>query len=134
MEKKIFFRKNVCFENPEGSEWLEVDYPRRTHASSISCSMSGVLWLSTYEGECFVRVGASRECLWGTKWIHVENSPLSIKQISVGTNAVWALSNDSSVHYRIGIQNENPTGTKWVSVPANGAVISTSCNDKVSYK
>ncbi len=96
--------------------------------------MNGVLWLSTYEGECFVRVGASRECLWGTKWIHVENSLLSIKQISVGANSVWALTNDSSVHYRIGIQNENPAGTKWVCVPANASAISTSYNDKVLFK
>lgn len=64
---------------------------------------------------------------------------LRLVQVSVGTDAVWAITHDGGVWFRKGIQGEISgvceqlaTGTGWVEMLSKMALISVAPNDQVT--
>lgn len=76
----------------------------------------------------------------GEDWSEVEppQKDLRLVQVSVGTDAVWAITHDGGVWFRKGIQGEISgvceqlaTGTGWVEMLSKMALVSVAPNDQV---
>lgn len=77
----------------------------------------------------------------GEDWSEVEppQKDLRLIQVSVGTDAVWAITHDGGVWFRKGIQGEISgvceqlaAGTGWVEMLSKMALISVAPNDQVT--
>lgn len=80
-------------------------------------------------------------CIKGEDWSEVEppQKDLRLIQVSVGTDAVWAITHDGGVWFRKGIQGEISgvceqlaIGTGWVEMLSKMALISIAPNDQVT--
>lgn len=65
---------------------------------------------------------------------------LKLIQVSVGTDAVWAVTHDGGVWFRKGIKGEMSglceqmaTGTGWVEMLSKMSLVSVAPNDQVIY-
>jgi len=76
----------------------------------------------------------------GVDWAEVAmpSDGLKISQVSVGTNAVWAVTNCNHVWFRRGIQGETAgmdkkhgVGNGWVEMVGQMACVSVAANDQV---
>lgn len=76
----------------------------------------------------------------GEDWSEVESpqKDLRLVQVSVGTDAVWAVTHDGGVWFRKGIQGEISgvceqlaIGTGWVEMLSKMALVSVAPNDQV---
>jgi len=79
-------------------------------------------------------------CVIGEDWSEVESpeKDLRLVQVSVGTDAVWAVTHDGGVWFRKGVQGEISgvceqlaTGTGWVEMLSKMALVSVAPNDQV---
>lgn len=80
-------------------------------------------------------------CIKGEDWSEVEppQKDLRLIQVSVGTDAVWAVTHDGAIWFRKGIQGEISgvceqlaIGTGWVEMLSKMALISVAPNDQVT--
>lgn len=159
---RVMHRSGVSMISPEGQRWTAIPTPTG-EISSISVGMlnktlthtfklkknvkiyfflgaMGLVWAVLYSGRALVRTGIRSDNLIGEKWIEVwppaEN--LRIIQVSVGTNAVWCITNDNHVWFRrgikgdiCGISEDAATGNGWVEMVGNISQVSVASNDQV---
>lgn len=86
------------------------------------------------------RTGIRNDNLIGDKWVEISppGENLRIIQVSVGTNAVWCVTNDFHVWFRrgvkgdiCGISEEAAIGNGWVEMVGNISQVSVAANDQV---
>lgn len=131
LQGKLWYRENVCHDNPEGSSWLDIETP--SEVIQISCGPYDLLWAALWEGQAIVREGISRNCPKGNSWTIVE-APTpgdGIMHVSVGVNVVWAVTKERKVWFRRGVNSHNPCGTSWIEMVGEMAMLSVGLNDQV---
>ncbi|XP_053327449.1 tectonin beta-propeller repeat-containing protein 1 [Spea bombifrons] len=131
LQGKVWYREDVCHDNPEGSSWAEVDTP--SEVIQISCGPYDLLWASLWEGQAIVREGISRNNPKGSSWTIVE-APTpddGIMHVSVGVNVVWAVTKNHKVWFRRGVNSHNPCGTSWIEMVGEMSTLSVGLNDQV---
>ncbi|XP_075421580.1 tectonin beta-propeller repeat-containing protein 1 isoform X4 [Ascaphus truei] len=131
LQGKVWYREDVCHENPEGSSWSEIDTPGE--AVQISCGPYDILWASLWEGQAIVREGIGRNNPQGSSWTIVEapTPENGIVHVSVGVNVVWAVTKDRKVWFRRGVNSHNPCGTSWIEMVGEMAMLNVGLNDQV---
>ncbi|NXU47091.1 TCPR1 protein, partial [Turnix velox] len=142
LQGRVWYRENVCHNNPEGSTWSVVTTPGEV--VQISCGPYDLLWATLWEGQAIVREGIDRNNLQGVSWSIVESpsSENGIMHVSVGVDVVWCVTKDRKVWFRRGVNSHNPCGTSWiemvgemmmVTVGLNNQVWGIGCEDRVIY-
>ncbi|KAM4697520.1 tectonin beta-propeller repeat-containing protein 1 [Rhinophrynus dorsalis] len=131
LQGKVWYREDVCHDNPEGSSWSEIETP--SEIIQISCGPYDLLWASLWEGQAIVREGICRNNPKGSSWTIVETpTPENgIMHVSVGVNVVWAVTKDRRVWFRRGVNSHNPCGTSWIEMVGEMAMVSVGLNDQV---
>ncbi|KAK6625221.1 hypothetical protein RUM43_005512 [Polyplax serrata] len=137
---RIMFRTDVSSSCPEGQRWSSVTVPPGCEVSQVSVGATGLVWAVLWNGKALVRTGITRECFMGNAWVEVETpgESLSLQQIAIGYNGLWAITRDSRVWFRKGINGDNAglseslaKGTGWIEMIGNMSDISVSSNDQV---
>ncbi|KAM4632524.1 tectonin beta-propeller repeat-containing protein 1 [Discoglossus pictus] len=131
LQGKVWYREDVCHDNPEGSSWSEIELP--SEVVQISCGPYDLLWASLWEGQAIVREGINRNNPKGSSWTIVEppNAENGIMHVSVGINVVWAVTRDRKVWFRRGVNSHNPCGTSWIEMVGEMTMLSVGLNDQV---
>jgi len=153
---RVFARQGVTATCPEGTGWLRIPTPDRyeegqcesegsrrpccsCEVGQISVAPSGLVWAVTLSGQALIRLGVSRLEPRGTHWT-VLAAPSPLSHVSVGQNAVWALSRERSVWFRQGVraaaagQNESlAKGNKWVQMVGEMLMLSVGPADQVRF-
>ncbi|KXJ78881.1 hypothetical protein RP20_CCG003236 [Aedes albopictus] len=137
---RVMFRSGVSTTSPEGLRWTSVTTPSGCEVSQIAVGPTGLVWACLYNGRAIVRTGVTRDALMGATWLEVKppGTNLKITQVSVGTNAVWCVTNDNHVWFRRGVHGEASgisedaaIGSGWVEMVGNISYISVAANDQV---
>ncbi|XP_074030994.1 tectonin beta-propeller repeat-containing peroxin 23 [Leptinotarsa decemlineata] len=137
---RVMFRTCVSTKSPEGARWNHIQTPTNCEVNQISVGPTGLLWASLLDGRALVRIGVTRDNLQGETWVEVRSpSPdLKITQISVGTCAVWAITQDKQIWFRKGVKGEAvsmsedlSTGCGWVEMVGRMVQVSVAANDQV---
>lgn len=115
--------------------------PKQKKNNKISVQgETGLVWAVKSGGRALVRTGIRSDNLIGDKWIEVypPGENVKIMQVSVGTNAVWCVTNDNHVWFRrgikgdiCGISEEAAIGNGWVEMVGNISQVSVAANDQV---
>ena len=126
---RLFFRKNVSFSNPEGTDWLHVDLPGEHKALSVSCTSQGQLWTVTCEGGVLLRDGVDEERPFGQDWTEVKSEIKFIK-ISSSANLVYALDASGCVYFRTDTYKVRG-GIEWKKTLKGLSAISVSRSNQV---
>ena len=135
---RVMYRSGVSTTSPEGRKWIPIS--TECEVSQISVGASGMVWACCHNGRALVRSGVSRDNVQGKTWLEVPppKNDLKIIQISVGTDAVWAITNDNHVWFRkgvngalSGISEDAATGSGWIEMVGNMSSISVAANDQV---
>ncbi|KAG8433064.1 hypothetical protein GDO86_017369 [Hymenochirus boettgeri] len=131
LQGKVWYRENVCQNNPEGSLWCEMETP--SEVIQISCGPYDLLWAALWEGQAIVREGICRNNPKGNSWTVVEapTPENGIMHVSVGVNVVWAVTKDHKVWFRRGVNSHNPCGTGWVEMVGEMTMVNVGLNDQV---
>ncbi|OCT61572.1 hypothetical protein XELAEV_18047600mg [Xenopus laevis] len=131
LQGKVWYREDVCQNNPEGSSWTEVETP--SEVVQISCGPNDLLWVSLWQGQAMAREGISRNNPKGSSWTIVEapTPENGIIHVSVGVNVVWAVTKDRKVWFRRGVNSHNPCGTGWIEMVGEMAMVDVGLNDQV---
>ncbi|EDW69940.1 tectonin beta-propeller repeat-containing protein [Drosophila virilis] len=146
---RAMFRTGVTAFAPEGLRWTAINTPTGSELAQISVGPTGLVWAVLYNGRVIVRTGITRDNLSGEGWLDVKSpvatsaptdTPrgLRIVQISVGTDAVWCITNDNHAWFRrgikgdaAGISEDAAIGRGWVEMVGNLSMISVAPNDQV---
>ncbi|KAM8960498.1 tectonin beta-propeller repeat-containing protein 1 [Pelodytes ibericus] len=131
LQGKVWYREDVCHDNPEGSSWSEIETP--SEVIQISSGPYDLLWAALWEGQAIVREGIGRNNPKGSSWSIVE-APTpedGIMHVSVGLNVVWAVTKDRKVWFRRGVNSHNPCGTSWIEMVGEMAMLNVGLNDQV---
>ncbi|XP_044750245.1 tectonin beta-propeller repeat-containing protein [Coccinella septempunctata] len=138
---RVMFRVGVSTKSPEGTRWTEIAVPLGNEVVQLNVGPTGLTWAALACGRAIVRVGVTRDNLQGTNWVEVRNpgtNTLKIIQLSVGTNAVWAVTQDKQVWFRKGVRGEGAgmsedlaIGSGWIEMVGKMALISVCTNDQV---
>lgn len=106
----------------------------------IFTGASGLVWAVLCKGTAAARTGIRSDNLIGDRWVEIipPGDNLRIVQVSVGTNAVWCVTNDNHVWFRRGIKGgisgiseEAAIGNCWIEMVGNIAQVSVAPNDQV---
>lgn len=98
------------------------------------------MWAVLCKGTAAARTGIRSDNLIGDRWVEIipPGDNLRIVQVSVGTNAVWCVTNDNHVWFRRGIKGgisgiseEAAIGNCWIEMVGNIAQVSVAPNDQV---
>lgn len=138
---RVMYRSGVSTTSPEGLRWTAVTTPSGTEVSQISVGSLGLVWAVLYNGRVLVRSGVTRDTPMGESWLEVKppgQGTSRIVQVSVGTNAVWCVTNDNRVWFRRGVKGETAgicedaaIGKGWVEMVGNISSVSVAGNDQV---
>lgn len=137
---RVMFRVGVSSTSPEGQRWSVIKLSSGQEVSQVSVGVTGLGWAVLTDGKALVRTGVTRENPMGEDWSLVEppQKDLRLTQVSVGCDAVWAVTHDGSVWFRKGIKGDMAgmceqlaTGTGWVEMGSKMALVSVSPNDQV---
>jgi tectonin beta-propeller repeat-containing protein 1 len=137
---RVMFRSGVSTTMPEGVRWTVVPVPSGSEVQQISVGAMGQVWATLYTGQALVRSGITRDNLTGENWLEVKppGTDLKVSQVSIGTNAVWCVTNDNHVWFRKGVRGESvgisedaAMGSGWVEMVGNIMSISVAANDQV---
>ncbi|XP_014095584.2 tectonin beta-propeller repeat-containing protein [Bactrocera oleae] len=143
---RAMFRTGVNTSSPEGLRWNAINTPPGCELAQISVGPTGLMWAVLYNGRAIVRTGVTRDNLSGEAWLDVKppvssndaTGNLKITQVSVGTDSVWCVTNDSHVWFRRGVKGEAAgisedaaIGSGWVELIVNISSISVAPNDQV---
>ncbi|KAK4880363.1 hypothetical protein RN001_008509 [Aquatica leii] len=137
---RVMFRTGVTSKSPEGAKWNPVSVPPGCEINQISVGATGLVWASLLDGRALVRIGVTRDSLSGESWVELRG-PLDnsrIIQVSVGTCAVWAVTQDKQIWFRKGVKGEGAgiseelaAGCGWVEMVGRMSMVSVSANDQV---
>lgn len=137
---RAMFRSGVSTTSPEGLRWTAISTPIGCEIAQISVGPFGLVWGVLYNGRAIVRSGVRRECLSGESWLEVKppGSGIKIMQVSVGTDAVWCVTNDNHVWFRrgvkgaaAGISEDAAIGSGWVEMVGSISMVAVAANDQV---
>lgn len=137
---RVMFRVGTSTTCPEGQRWSAIKLGSGHEVTQISVGMTGLVWAVVMVGKALVRTGITRENPMGDDWSEVEppQKDLKLVQVSVGTDAVWAVTQDGGVWFRKGIKGEMSgvceqlaTGTGWVEMLSKMSLVSVAPNDQV---
>ncbi|KAL6266845.1 hypothetical protein P5V15_003674 [Pogonomyrmex californicus] len=137
---RVMFRVGTSTTCPEGQRWSSIKLGNGYEVCQISVGATGLVWAVLMVGKALVRTGVTRDNPMGEDWSEVEppQKDLRLIQVSVGTDAVWAVTHDGGVWFRKGIQGEISgvceqlaTGTGWVEMLSKMALVSVAPNDQV---
>ncbi|XP_008548798.1 tectonin beta-propeller repeat-containing protein isoform X1 [Microplitis demolitor] len=137
---RVMFRVGVSSTSPEGQRWSAIKLSNGQEVSQVSVGVTGLGWAVLTDGKALVRTGVTRENPMGEDWSQVEppQKDLRLIQVSVGCDAVWAVTNDGSVWFRKGIKGDMSgmceqlaTGTGWVEMGSKMGSVSVAPNDQV---
>lgn len=100
---RVMFRSGVSTTSPEGRKWIPIS--TECEVSQISVGATGMVWACSQNGRAFVRLGVTRDNPQGKTWLEVKppKNDLKLIQVSVGTDSVWAITNDNHVWFRKGV-------------------------------
>jgi len=135
----VMFRTGVSTTAPEGLRWTSIPVPAGCEVKQISIGPTGLVWAVLWNGRALVRAGVTRESLTGEFWLEVgAPEDLKLAHVSVGTNAVWAVTSDQRVWFRKGVRGESAgtseelaRGSGWVEMVGNMSIVSVAANDQV---
>lgn len=134
------FRVGVSTKSPEGLKWNLVNIPPGCEVNQLNVGATGLLWAALLDGRALVRTGVSRDNLPGDGWVEVKGpgDGLRINHLSVGTNSVWAVTQDRQVWFRkgikgeaAGISEEMAAGCGWVEMVGKMTLVTVAANDQV---
>ncbi|CAH1183527.1 unnamed protein product [Phaedon cochleariae] len=137
---RVMFRTGVSTRCPEGARWNHIQTPNGHEVGQISVGPTGLVWATLLDGRALARTGVSRDNLQGDAWAEVVSpgSNLRITQVSVGTNSVWAVTQDKQIWFRKGVKGECASmsedlsiGCGWVEMVGKMAQVSVTGNDQV---
>ncbi|XP_034938051.1 tectonin beta-propeller repeat-containing protein [Chelonus insularis] len=137
---RVMFRVGVSSTSPEGQRWSAIKLLNGQEIAQISVGVTGLVWAILNDGKALVRTGVTRENPMGDEWSEVEppQKDLRLVQVSVGFDAVWAVTHDGNVWFRKGIKGDMSgmceqlaTGTGWVEMLSKMASVSVASNDQV---
>ncbi|XP_008194152.1 tectonin beta-propeller repeat-containing protein isoform X3 [Tribolium castaneum] len=137
---RVMFRTGVSTKSPEGARWNPIQVPLGSEVNQINVGPTGLVWASLLDGRALVRTGVTRDCLTGDSWVEVRGpgDNLKISQLSVGSCAVWAITQNKQVWFRKGVKGEGAgmseelaVGCGWVEMVGRMAQISVAANDQV---
>ncbi|XP_033117761.1 tectonin beta-propeller repeat-containing protein 1-like isoform X2 [Anneissia japonica] len=136
---KVFCRHGVNKKCPEGVKWVEIPIKDGKGMVQISAGPTGIVWGVTWDGVSVVRIGVSRDHPFGTSWEYVQPPPdIRICQVTVGSNALWAISTNYKVWFRTEfdakkalLDKKYATGESWVLMIGQMSSISVGPNDQV---
>uniref|UniRef100_A0ABD2WY66 Galectin domain-containing protein n=1 Tax=Trichogramma kaykai TaxID=54128 RepID=A0ABD2WY66_9HYME len=137
---RVMFRVGVSTTSPEGLRWSAIKMNPGDESLQISVGVTGLVWVTLLNGKALVRTGVSRENPMGDEWAVVEppQPHLRLTQVSVGLDAVWAITHEGSVWFRKGIKGEMSgiceqlaVGTGWVEMSTKMILVSVAPNDQV---
>lgn len=130
---KIFFRSGVNRLCLEGKEWIEVQSDD-FNLVQISVGSSGIFGGVTWDGNVVLRTGADHCHPSGKNWLVIQSpSNLLFNQVSVGCNALWAITKLKKVFFYRGMTRglENSEDRDWVEMVGEFDLISVGPNDQV---
>ncbi|XP_031344755.1 tectonin beta-propeller repeat-containing protein isoform X2 [Photinus pyralis] len=137
---RVMFRTGVSAKSPEGAKWNSILVPPGCEINQISVGATGLVWASLLDGRALVRIGVTRDSLPGESWVEIRG-PVErsrILHISVGTCAVWAVTQDKQVWFRKGVKGEGAgvseelaAGSGWVEMVGRMSMVSVAANDQV---
>ncbi|XP_031840486.2 tectonin beta-propeller repeat-containing peroxin 23 isoform X3 [Nomia melanderi] len=137
---EVMFRVGTSTTCPEGQRWSAIKLANGFEVCQISVGMTGLVWAVLMVGKALVRTGVTRENPMGEDWSEIEppQKDLKLVQVSVGTDSVWAVTQDGGVWFRKGIKGEMSgvceqmaTGTGWVEMLSKMSLVSVAPNDQV---
>lgn len=137
---RVMFRVGVSSTSPEGQRWSAIKLANGHEVSQVSVGVCGLVWAIITDGRALVRTGVTRENPMGDDWKEVKppQADLRLIQVSVGMDAVWAVTHDGTVWFRKGIKGDMSgmceqlaTGTGWVEMLSKMALVSVAPNDQV---
>lgn len=137
---RVMFRTGVSTTSPEGLRWQAVNAPSGCEVNQISIGPTGLVWAVLWNGRALARTGVTRDSPTGDIWLEIAAPEENLKliQVSVGTNAVWGVTQDHRVWFRKGIRGESSgtneelaKGSGWVEMVGNMSLVSVASNDQV---
>ncbi|KAK1121372.1 hypothetical protein K0M31_010666 [Melipona bicolor] len=137
---RVMFRVGTSTTCPEGQRWSTIKLGNGYEVCQISVGITGLVWAVLMVGKAIVRTGVTRENPMGEDWVEVgpPQKDLKLIQVSVGTDAVWAITQDGNVWFRKGIKGEMSgvceqmaVGTGWVEMLSKMSLVSVAPNDQV---
>ncbi|KAF2895160.1 hypothetical protein ILUMI_11013 [Ignelater luminosus] len=137
---RVMFRTGVTTKSPEGAKWISIPVPPGCEINQLSVGPTGLVWAALLDGRALVRIGVTRDSLSGDSWVEIRGPVDSsrIIQVSVGTCAVWAVTQDKQVWFRKGVKGEGAgiseelaAGCGWVEMVGRMSLVSVSANDQV---
>lgn len=138
---RVMYRSGVSTTSPEGRKWMSVSTD--CEVSQISVGSTGMVWAACSNGRALVRSAVSRDMPMGKSWLEVKPPEmpgivLKLIQISVGTDSVWAVTNNYHVWFRKGIHastasisEDAAVGSGWIEMVGNMSLVSVASNDQV---
>ena len=85
----------------------------------ISIGVNLRVWGISLAGNIYYRYGVDKRSNYcGTSWSFVESDEagLQFKQLSVGNETVWAVSNNDDLYFRENISKSFHEGTRWLKI------------------
>ncbi|KAF5287072.1 hypothetical protein FQA39_LY16057 [Lamprigera yunnana] len=137
---RVMFRTGVTSKSPEGAKWNFVPVPVGCEINQLRVGATGLVWASLLDGRALVRIGVTRDSLCGESWVEIRGPMVAsrIIQVSVGTCAVWAVTQDKQIWFRKGVRGEGSgiseelaAGSGWIEMVGRMSMISVSANDQV---
>eukprot|EP00795_Rhopilema_esculentum_P009346 gene9346-17049_t len=140
---KVLYREGISQSCPEGTGWVRLNSSEDLNLVQISVGPSGLLWAVQWDGTALARIGISQQNPTGEGWKEIKDSTNGLTnsgflQVSVGTNAVWALGRNRKVYYRKGIDTSKAytdhkfaCGSGWVEMFGEFSLVSVGPNDQV---
>ena len=61
---KVYVRRGVCRDCPEGKEWMHIPC-HNMGVINIACGPTGLVWAITWDGHAIVRTHVSRDAVYG---------------------------------------------------------------------
>ncbi|XP_077979887.1 tectonin beta-propeller repeat-containing protein 1-like [Glandiceps talaboti] len=125
----VVTREGVTRRNPQGRNWLHV--PSDQPFQSISVGGNYRVWGIAKDGSAYLRNTVNPQNIAGDCWFHVPPPHVSLRQVSAGGSAVYAVDIHNGLWYRKDITLTFPEGTRWIHVCNNIQKVSVGPKDQV---
>lgn len=137
---RVMFRVGVCTACPEGDAWMAIPTPHGEEVNQLSVGATGLMWAVSWNGHALARLGVTRANIVGESWAEISppSDTSKLSHVSVGVNAVWAITRDNKVWFRKGIRGSESgvsetwaVGSGWVEMVGEMSLLSVGPNDQV---
>ncbi|XP_070581282.1 tectonin beta-propeller repeat-containing protein 1-like isoform X2 [Ptychodera flava] len=125
----VVTREGVTRSCPAGTNWLHI--PSDQPFQSISVGGNYRVWGIAKDGSAYLRNSVNPSNVAGDCWFHVPPPHVSLRQVSVGMAAVYAVDTNNGLWYRKDITLTFPEGTRWIHVCNNVYKVSVGPKDQV---